>query len=147
MRSAFDFNAGWCIGSQQDRDHGLGDERDAPRRTHDKAIISAVNRSRLKRQFPRIQFSSADVSAGDFRCRFYAGEMLPHQSRFPSLCTDVDEVDSLTGDCRQGQTGPQDLPAAFAECTINLNHCLCSFEENRMEGFQDLPSVKTGCGI
>jgi hypothetical protein len=61
--------------------------------------------------------------------------MLPHQSRFPSLGTDVDEVDRLAGDCRQGQTGPQDLPAAFAESTIDFNHSLCSFEENRMESF------------
>ena len=85
-------------------------------------IVAGRYLTGYKHQPLRADRVTFDHGLAHLSSRVNGRQMLAHQSRFRTSCSDLLNLKGLAGDHHQGERRTEDLSAPFATGTVELNH-------------------------
>lgn len=87
------------------------------------AIRSRLDGAGMELKIAATQRCATQLSVANGRRRLDAHQVLGMQSRFGPVGANADQSERFASQQRQCETGPQDLPTAFAERSVDFNEC------------------------
>src|SRR5262249_48209583 len=109
-----------CGTQREGQVDGVQDQARGPGRADGEVVLAGVDRTRLENQVRTVQRRAAQLGLTDLGGGTDAGQVLRLQSRLRRPGTDVAKVKAPARDQGQRQACSQDLPAAFAEGTVDF---------------------------
>ena len=109
---------------EQSREQGLQHQDGAAGGTDAETKTAALDMARLKFQATGTEFVAANRCPADCGGGVCGGQMLTGEAGFSAGCPNVVDGKRCAGHQRQGQSGANDLTAAFSHGAINDDHAV-----------------------